>query len=492
MLVTCWLLHTMALPLRQFLYRIHQRSFIPTTTSIATSSTSSMYLFKAAASKFRSFTSPSRAPPSLQADTTAPHVVIPFDDAINIAQINDDGGEHFTCDEEPFMVGLPHTPGYMPIQFGALLEGDNHKYKVLRKLGWGTASSVWLAQRLGSCDESKFFAIKVLTCSASTAIFQKFSHELDVLAAIRGDRGNHPGKSLCVTGVDILAEESVHGGHLCIVTEPYAISFLHLLRQSSVNGFDRGLVAKTVVKQVLLALDFLHSLGYVHTDIKTDNLLLPLKGQQKEIAAWLKDHPSSTYPPRNEPSLWPEPIITSKSEPLPPLGLKLPDALVVHLSDYGSAIPESKISPGMYAMPTVLRAPEIILEHPWGKPVDVWAVGCMALELITGQQVFNIDRTADLSFTEVHLARIADLVGPFSPQFLSACRLRADFFDDAGNLLRKPILSHHNSIAERIASAGLRDEELANASAFVRRALSIDPSERPSASALLADEWLKL
>ena len=50
-----------------------------------------------------------------------------------------------------------------------------------------------------------------------------------------------------------------------------------------------------------------------------------------------------------------------------------------------------------------------------------------ALELITGDTIFNIERTAD-----VHLARIKQLLGPFPPQFLEACTRRAEHFDPSG------------------------------------------------------------
>ncbi|KAL0952838.1 hypothetical protein HGRIS_007063 [Hohenbuehelia grisea] len=482
----------MALTLRQLLYRNYRGLFIPN------SSSNTMFLLKAAASKFRGIASkptvtPSSSPlqaPLSQASVVAnPPGVVPFDESINIARIRDEDGDHFQCDEEPFMLGVPYAPGYMPIQFGTILVGEKAQYKVLRKLGWGTTSSVWLAQRVESSDES-FVAIKVLTCSGSAAIFQEFNYELVAFASMDLDTKDHPGKAFCVRNVETFATDSEHGGHLCIVTEPYAV-FLPLTRELPVKGFVRSPFAKTVIKQVLLALDFFHSLGFVHTDIKADNLLIPLSGHHKDIAAWLKDYPSSTYPPRNEPALWPVPIVTSKTEPIPPLGLTSPEGLVVHLADYGSSIPVFNITPGMCAMPTILRAPEIILEHTWGKPVDVWAVGCLTLELLTGQPIFNIDRTDDLSFTDVHLARIAELAGPFPPQFLEACKRRADFFGSAGDLLRPHSLPLQSSITDRLASTGLCGEELAGASDFILRALTIDPSKRPSASDLLADKWLQ-
>lgn len=29
------------------------------------------------------------------------------------------------------------------------------------------------------------------------------------------------------------------------------------------------------------------------------------------------------------------------------------------------------------AQPVLLRAPEILLGHPWSTPVDIWSIGCL-------------------------------------------------------------------------------------------------------------------
>lgn len=83
-------------------------------------------------------------------DTAGPNI-IPFNESVTVARMDDqpDGGL-FECDEEPFTVSVLHAPGYIPLAFGAILKGQFGKYKIVRKLGWGEESSVWLAQRLES------------------------------------------------------------------------------------------------------------------------------------------------------------------------------------------------------------------------------------------------------------------------------------------------------------------------------------------------------
>lgn len=57
-------------------------------------------------------------------------------------------------DEEPFMLSVEYGPfGYFPMALGQKLPlptTPEHDYKIVRKLGWGRNSSVWLAEDLKS------------------------------------------------------------------------------------------------------------------------------------------------------------------------------------------------------------------------------------------------------------------------------------------------------------------------------------------------------
>ena len=95
-----------------------------------------------------------------------------------------------------------------------------------------------------------------------------------------------------------------------------------------------------------------------------------------------------------------------------------------------------------------MRAPEIILEHPWGRPIDVWAVGCIvshtlllysplpnskkqAFELLSNTRIFDIKAPVGMNPTNVHLARIVELLGTF-PASMRISSKSAEFFDDDG------------------------------------------------------------
>jgi hypothetical protein len=46
--------------------------------------------------------------------------------------------------EEPLEVSMDEGHGFLKIEFGDTM-GPDHRYRIVRKLGWGMSSSVWMA-----------------------------------------------------------------------------------------------------------------------------------------------------------------------------------------------------------------------------------------------------------------------------------------------------------------------------------------------------------
>jgi hypothetical protein len=72
------------------------------------------------------------------------------------------------------------------------------------------------------------------------------------------------------------------------------------------------------------------------------------------------------------------------------------------------------------------------------------------LEMLTGSwgKIFDLDTPAAMTPTQVHLARMEELLGPFPHAFLERCSKREEFFDMNGvSSFQKSIPSHsHISI----------------------------------------------
>ncbi|KAF8478755.1 kinase-like domain-containing protein [Gautieria morchelliformis] len=427
--------------------------------------------------------------PAFISTIVRPAAKIPFNQSTTSVRINDkDDGEEFICDEELHMLSPMLGHGYYPISLGQKL-GDG-KFEIVRKLGWATNSSVWLARTLGSPYPTKYVAVKVLTVNATLCVVDGYiPDERKNLNAIQAAKRSHPGYKHCLQLYDVFIEKSYHGPHICFVTNVLG-SHMNSLRRRQLNGHAfPAATAKRIVKQTLLALDYLHrECGLVHTDVKPDNTLVLIGNQDAAISQFLQENPSTNYEPRIEPDLSPDPIITVRSQPLPNFGLK-EDAsnLDVCLIDLGSATPAKQNLE--QAQPVLLRAPELILGHPWSTPIDIWSVGCLTFEYLVGTSLMQLWESSAMTLEQVHLQRIFEFSGRFPDSFLEACKRRTDFFDEQGSLLRVDKLAP--AVMDDVLRAyHVNEQDIAPAAAFIRKCVTIDPRVRPTALELLDDEWL--
>lgn len=75
------------------------------------------------------------------------------------------------------------------------------------------------------------------------------------------------------------------------------------------------------------------------------------------------------------------------------------------------------------------RSPEIILQSKrWGASTDIWSLGCIIFELITGDYLFDPKSGSSFGRDDDHLAQMVELLGEFPPDdFLDDCRLSKRF-----------------------------------------------------------------
>jgi len=93
--------------------------------------------------------------------------------------------------------------------------------------------------------------------------------EANSLRTIKSANPNHPGYKHCLHLYDATHDASYHGPHICLVTDVLGanITSLRRLQPNGHGAFPVG-VAKRIIKQTLLALDYLHrECNLVHTGI---------------------------------------------------------------------------------------------------------------------------------------------------------------------------------------------------------------------------------
>ncbi|PLB48108.1 protein kinase [Aspergillus steynii IBT 23096] len=378
-----------------------------------------------------------------------------------------------------------NSGGFHPITLGDTFNSD--QYTILRKLGYGQYSTVWLAR---DSRYQRFVALKILRADCYGGPHDIFEREILSRISEVSAKSTHEGRNYVSGLLDHFKHTGPNGDHVCFVFDVLG----HHMDFQAAKYEDGKLpvkAVKVIVRQLLLGLDFLHrECGIVHTDLKPTNILLELENQKDAVSQYLAKVPrrtgtkdGGTVPLRE---VITTPLIGEMEKPH------------IRIIDFGVASwRENHLSEMIQS--SALRAPEVTIGAPWDVGVDIWSLGCLVVEFAQGIVLFSGEASRNGSWTaeDDHLARISEVLGPFPLQFLEKGNRTAHFFDKNGNLIRIPDLKPTS--LERLVNGAtkpfLKPSDMPQVEVpifvdFLRGMLEIDPGSRKSASELLQHEWL--
>ncbi|XP_050414335.1 dual specificity tyrosine-phosphorylation-regulated kinase 2 [Patella vulgata] len=250
-----------------------------------------------------------------------------------------------------------------------------------------------------------------------------------------------------------MLEHFTFRNHICITFELLSMNLYELIKKNKFQGFSLQLVRK-FAHSILQCLDALYKNRIIHCDLKPENILLKQQGRS---------------------------------------GIKV--------IDFGSSCYEHQRI-YTYIQSRFYRAPEVILGAKYGMPIDMWSLGCILAELLTGYPLFPGEDEGD------QLACIIELQGMPPQKLLDQSKRARNFISSKGyprycsvtTLPDGSVVLNGGRSRRGKPRGSPGSKELVTALKgcddpmfldFMRRSLDWDPSVRMNPSQALRHPWLR-
>ncbi|KAJ6245065.1 protein kinase superfamily protein [Anaeramoeba flamelloides] len=146
--------------------------------------------------------------------------------------------------------------------------------------------------------------------------------------------------------------------------------------------------------------------------------------------------------------------------------------------DFGNAISKQNHEYGEIQS-RAYRSPEVILGNDYNEKVDIWSIGCIIFELLTGDILFYPEATMDHSEDEMHLSLMGTHLGKIPSDFFKNTKLSSQ--QEIQEFSIEKLLFYKYSFSKQDSN------EIGQ---FLRKLLNYDVSERFSAKECINHPWL--
>ncbi|KAF9926517.1 serine/threonine protein kinase, CMGC group [Linnemannia zychae] len=462
-----------------------------------------------------------------------------------------DSDRHSTHSDEEEDYDDYKTDGYHPVSVGDRFHDD--RYLVLRKLGWGHFSTVWLAKDM---VKNRHVALKIVKSAkhyTETAL-----DEIKLLEKVVKANPNAPGRKYVVELLDHFVHRGPNGSHVCMVFEVLGENLLSVIKRYRNKGIPARLVQQ-ILYQVLMGLDYMHrECGIIHTDLKPENVLVcvddveqvvkglmgdvdysdaasfaenyrrsskvvsskPLTNTVRQLSSLSqtsrnnepdlsKPASSNGHNEQNQSEEVDDPAkenesakqdhdleiktaavsITTMSENRSLDEPLEPTTITVKIADLGNACWEHRHFTDDIQT-RQYRSPEVLIGAKWGSSADVWSVACMAFELISADYLFDPQPGDKFSKDDDHMAQIIELMGPLPRRMLAKGRYSGELFNRHGELRNIHKLRMWPMRDVLREKYMMPDEEALLLADFLEKMLQLEPSERATAGEMTKHPWL--
>ncbi|KAK7423335.1 hypothetical protein QQX98_001126 [Neonectria punicea] len=385
------------------------------------------------------------------------------------------------------------------------------------KIGYGSSSTVWLAQDLASNSQSKkYVAIKI---NANNYEGDDAWHEMAMSHHIATSKPYNPYQKAhraLLTATSHFIIPTRRGSHLCMVFDPMREPLWMFQRRLSDGGSVTQSclpILKRHLRTILAGLEYLHSeCKIIHTDLKTDNILMTFE-DDSVLEKFVQDQAER---PMSRKILESRVVYRCQNNFGDVQDKSILLKMTPKLADFGLAQDGSRPGPFINPIqPDRYHAPEVLLGTGWSYSADIWNFAILVWDLLTGQTLFfDPDKGTQPYSAARHLGEMIRVLGPvpkallrqelemrhwkWMPEVLNAegklCDNVADFyggpfFSDDGKFLYDDLVTGTRKWEDE-APGCIPEHEKEAFFRFMRRMLRWQPDERPKAGELMDDPWL--
>lgn len=267
-----------------------------------------------------------------------------------------------------------------------------------------------------------------------------------------------PAHAHLVPALDIFLDPFSKKLHICM--EYMEGNLYQLMKARDHKPLDNASV-KSILFQIMQGLEHIHAHNFFHRDIKPENILVSTSSHQDSTNSFRR-YSALVTPPST------------------------PPAYTVKIADFGLAREtHSKLPYTTYVSTRWYRAPEVLLRAgEYSAPVDIWAVGAMAVEVATLKPLFPGGNEVD------QVWRVCEIMGsPGNWYNKTGLRVGGGDWREGTRLAGKLGFSFPKMAPHAMDTILQTPQWPAALSQFVTWCLMWDPKNRPTSTQALAHEY---